>query len=144
MRDELQTAERPASFPNRKGLQPADILGMYALNDGPLQECQRGEKWHVIRIEDASRDITGKLTYILGRRVWVNDNGSIVRESDRVRLLGSMPPSFMANPHSAKVRADLANEHYRYILAGGSDAEDYLAWRDEQDARLLKILRGEV
>jgi hypothetical protein len=151
MRDELhtleRTTERPASFPARKGLQPEDILGMYALTTGRLDEEQRGERWHVIRIEEAHRDyLTGKLSCILGRRVWVNDNGSIVRQSDAVKIIAYCPPSFMANPHSAKVRAEMANEQYRYIYAAGFkiEADAYPAWRAEQDARLQQILRGEA
>jgi hypothetical protein len=143
MRDEIHAAtlERPTAIKLSDRPEPQQIVGMYAVTEGTLQDAEAGVPYRTVRIESADRCRAGKLTYIMGRRVWIDANGQIERQSDHVRIMGFLPVAFVANPATARARAEMANEHCRYVRAASApEGMTYSDWRKQQDARCLRIL----
>lgn len=140
MRDELTlTDERPAVVLDRPGLTASEIVGIYAVEPAPLNS---GAHYRTVRIESASPDVSGKLTYVNARHVRIDGNGSMVCQSDRVRLLGYRPGKFFANPLSAKANCDRANELTDRMIEIGRvlQGEAWRAHREKYEALIAETL----
>jgi len=99
----LDTGSSPWSVAPSRDLDPASIVGWYAVDRAPLLS----PAYRVVRIDRAVR-VNGSLR-IWGTVVVVDGNGSIVSESNKGENIPFIPAAFVANPLTAKVRADAAN-----------------------------------
>lgn len=129
MRDTGTLEARPAVVLARPGLTPGDIVGMYAIEPAPLNS---GAHYRTIRIDSATPDVSGKLTYINARVVEIDGNGS-TKEGRDLRLCGYMPGKFWANPSSAKYACDRANDLTDRMLQIGRTLEG-VEWRKHRES----------
>lgn len=128
MRDTATLEARPAVVFARPGLTASEIIGFYAVEPAPLNS---GRHYRTVRIESAQADVSGRLTYIHARHVQIDGNGSMTRESDRVRLMGWVPGKYFANALSAEYACDRANDLTDRMLEIGRTLEGD-AWREHR------------
>lgn len=132
MRDDIpppSTDSSPWDILPGPGLDADALVGTYAIEPTPLDT---GRHFRTIRIESA-RTMSGTLI-LNARTIEIDDNGTITKQSDRVRLLGETPKSFVKNPLTAKKRCDAAEAAMSGYLAQSGRA------RTEFDVRLERIL----